>query len=75
MYQFHLKRGLGLKKVHEIFWFRQSKWLSPFKNFSTDSRPKSTAEFEKDFYTLSNSEHGKAMEKVTKNIDVKLEDN
>ena len=52
-------------KIHEIFFFKQSRWLEKYINFSTQKRNKAKNDFEKDFYKLlNNASYRKCMENV-----------
>ena len=42
-------------KVHEIFSFRQNKWLEKYISFNTHKRNETTNDFKKDFYKLMNN--------------------
>ena len=65
MLKFCVRHGMVVEKIHEMFSFKQSKWLEKHKNFITQKRIKAKNEFEKDFFILLNiAFYGKTMENV-----------
>ena len=55
MLKFYVKRRMVVDKVHEIFSFKQSKWLEQYINFNTQRRNQAGNDFRKDFYKLLNN--------------------
>ena len=54
-----------VEKIHEIFPFKQSKWLEKYISFNTQKRSRAKNDFEKDFFKLLvNVFFGKMLEKV-----------
>ena len=65
MLNFYIRHGMVVEKNHEIFPFKQSKWLEKFENLETIKRNKSKNDFEKGFYKLlNNAFHGKILVNV-----------
>ena len=55
MLKFYFRRGMIIDKVHELFSFKQSRWLENYISFNTQKRNKAKNDFEKDFYKLLNN--------------------
>ena len=65
MSKFYVRHGMKCKKVHNVFSFKQSKWLEKYISFNTQKRKKTKNDFEKDFHNLLNeSFYGKTIKKV-----------
>ena len=61
------------EKVHEIFSFKQSKWLESYISFNTQKRNKAKNEFEKDFFKLLvNAAFGKFLENIRNRLELEL---
>ena len=45
--KYYLSQGLILKKVHKILEFKQSAWMKPYIDFSTQNRKEATNEADK----------------------------
>ena len=64
-----------VERIHEIFSFKQSKWLEKHLNFNTQKRNKVRNDFEKDFFKLlNNAFYGKTMEHVRKKDNIRNKD-
>ena len=73
MLKFDVRHGMIVDKVHEIFSFKQSRWLEKYINFNTQRRNKAKNDFEKDSYKLLNNEfYGKTMEIVRNRLKKNL---
>ena len=74
--QLYLRLQLKLKKIHCVFEFNQSQWLTPYVEFNTQKRieaEKNGEKYEKSLYRLmNNAVYSKAMEKLRNRINVKL---
>ena len=73
MLKFHARHGMIVDKIHEIFCFKQSKWLEIFINFNTQKRNKAKIFFEKDIYQLlKNAFYAKTMENVRNRLELEF---
>ena len=74
--QLYLRLQLNLKKIHCVFEFNQSQWLTPYVEFNIQKRieaEKNGEKYEKSLYRLmNNAVYSKAMEKLRNRINVKL---
>ena len=71
MLKFYVRLGTVVHKVHEIFSFKQSKWLEKNIKFNTQKRIQAVNVFEKDIYKfLNNAFYGKTMENVRNRMKV-----
>jgi len=74
--QYYLKKGMILKKVHDIIAFDQRQWLKPFILKNTLLRQKAKSKFEQDLFKLiNNSIFGKSMQQMRNRMNVKITDN
>ena len=74
--QLYLSLGMKLTKIHKMLKFKQSDWMNKYIDFNTKKRMDGTNDFEKDFFKLMiNSVYGKAMENLTKRINVRFVNN
>ena len=55
MLKFCIRHGMKIEKVHNVFSFKQSKWLENYINFNIQKRNQAVIDFEKDFYKLLNN--------------------
>ena len=73
MLKFYIRHGMIVDKVHEIFSFKQSKWLEKYISFNTQKRNQAVNDFEKDFYKLLNIAFcAKTMENVRNRLKIKF---
>ena len=73
MLKFYVRHGMVVDKIHELFSFKQSKWLEKYIIFNTEKQNKAKNDFEKDFYKLlNNAFYGKTMENVRNRLGLKL---
>ena len=73
MLKFYVRHGMIVDEVHEIFSFKQSKWLENYINYNTQKRNQAANDFEKDFYKiLKNAFYGKTMENVRNRLKIKF---
>ena len=73
MLKFYVWNGMIVDKVHEIFSFKQSKWLEKYLSFNTHKRNKAVNDFERDFYKLlNNAFYGKTMENVRNRLKIQF---
>ena len=74
--QYYLSLGMKLTKVHRIFEFKQSAWMTPYIDFNTQNRKEATNEADKNlFKLLNNAVYGKTMENMRKRIKVRITTN
>ena len=65
MFNFYVRHGMEVEKVHSVMSFKQSKWLEKYISFNTQKLNKAKNVFEKDFIKLlNNSFYGKSMVKL-----------
>ena len=65
MLKFYVGHGMVVEKIHDLFSFKQSKWLEKYKNFDKQKRVKAENDLEKDFYKFfRNASYGKTMGNV-----------
>ena len=60
--KYYLSKGLILAKVHRILEFKQSAWMKPYIDFSTERRKEATNEADKNLFKklmLYTENHGK----------------
>ena len=60
--KYYLSKGLILAKVHRILEFKQSAWMKPYIDFSTERRKEATNEADKNLFKklmLHTENHGK----------------
>ena len=73
--KFYLRHGIRIVKVHTVYKFKQSPWLSRYIKYSTEQRSKAKTEFEKHFYKLmNNSFYGRTIENIGKRLNLDLID-
>ena len=73
MLKFYIRHGMIVDKVHNIFSFRQSRWLENYIKFNTQKRNKAVNAFENDFYKLlNNAFYGKTRENVRNRLKIKF---
>ena len=48
MFNFYIKMGMKVTKIHRIYRFKQSLWLEKYNNHHTQKRTKAKTNFEKD---------------------------
>ena len=73
MLKFYIRHGMIVDKVHDIYSFKQSKWLEKYININTQKRNQAVNDFEKDFYILlNNAFYGKTMEFVRNRLKIKF---
>ena len=74
--QLYLSLGMKLTKIQRVLKFKQCDWMKKYIDFNTEKRKNAANSFEKDFLKLMiNTIYGKAMEKLWKRINVRLETN
>ena len=76
MLKIYVVHGMVVGKVHEIIWFKQSKWLERYISFKTTKRNKAKNDFEKDFFKLLvSAAFGKLLENVRNRLRLELNKN
>ena len=73
MLKFYIRHGMGVKQVHRVISFKQSKWLEKYNDFNTQKRNQAVNDFEKDFYKLlNNAFYGKTTENVRNRCKIEI---
>ena len=73
MLKLYVRHGMVVVKSHEIFSFKQSKWLESYISFNTQKRNKAKNVFEKAFFKLLvNAAFGKFLENIRKRMELEL---
>ena len=67
----YVRHGMVVEKIHEIFSFKQSKWLEKYISFNTQKRNKAKNDFEKDFFKLLVA-FGSVLEKVRSRLGLEI---
>ena len=73
MSKFYVRHGIVVVKIHEIFSFKQSRWLEIYISFNTQKRTKGKNDFEKGFFKiLVNAAFGKFLENIRNRLELEL---
>ena len=65
MLNLYVRHGVIVDNIHEIIFFKLSKWLEKYIKFNTQKSNESKNEFETEFHKLlNNAVYGKTMEHV-----------
>ena len=71
--KFYVRHGMVVEKIHEIFYFKQSKWWEKYISFFTEKRKRAKKDFEKDFFKLFvDSAFGEFLENVRNRLRLEL---
>lgn len=70
--KYYVKKGMVIKKIHNILAFAQEPWLKPYIEFNNLKRQEAISIFEKNFFKkMNNAFFGKTCQNVRKKVDVK----
>ena len=72
-FKFYVRDGMVVEKVHEIFSFKQNKWLQKNFSFNSQKRKRAKSDFDKDFLKLLvNAAFVEMMENVRNRLNKEL---